>query len=197
METSHEKDQMTKYSGVSFTVKIHWAHFYVQFFLQFHDSSISIQITFHYYSHPFNMRLNCVIKKLCLMEIYSTITKLSSLNFLQSMSLTLYIPSFKMMFCNWYQFGKIFFTENSKKVAAMRQRALSLYAEKAPKDTAEKKSMDDMHIEFFNKLNSPNRGLKRGHQRKLPDVEPKPMSDFQKIHAEFIAKIASKNAKRN
>lgn len=67
------------------------------------------------------------------------------------------------------------------------QRCLSSYAEPAPKAT-----MEDLHIEFLEKSNAPNRGLKPGHLRKLPDAEPKPKSDFQKLHDQFKAKLASK-----
>lgn len=78
------------------------------------------------------------------------------------------------------------------------QRSLSLYAEPAPKNTDKKKAtIEDLHIEFFEKCNSPNRGLKPGHQRKLPVAEPEPKSDFQKLQEQLKAKIRSKNAKQN
>lgn len=82
----------------------------------------------------------------------------------------------------------------------MRQRASSMYADvvNPPSNGNEKKAtLDDMHVEFFKKCDSPNRGLKPGHQRRLPDAEPKPLSDFHKMHEHFKAKLALRNAKQN
>lgn len=78
----------------------------------------------------------------------------------------------------------------------MRRRAISMYVDSV-KIAQEKPTMNDMHVEFLQKCNSPNRGLKPGNQRILPALKPETLSDFQKLHNEFKAKIVAKNVKRN
>lgn len=75
----------------------------------------------------------------------------------------------------------------------MCQRAISVCADSV-NIAQEKPTMDDMHAEFHQKCNSPNRGLKPGNQRILPDVRPETLSDFQKLQNEFKAKVVAKNA---
>lgn len=74
--------------------------------------------------------------------------------------------------------------------AKRHHRTLSLYAEVAEESADKKKAtIDEMNVELLNKCNSPNRGLKPGHQRTLRDKEPGPQSTFQKLHEEFKSKL--------
>lgn len=53
-------------------------------------------------------------------------------------------------------------------------------------------TMDDMHLEFNTKYNSPNRGLKPSSERRLRETPPKKLSACEKIHAELKLKFAEK-----
>lgn len=79
-----------------------------------------------------------------------------------------------------------------------RQRAKSMFAERnwQPGNTREKKStIDDMHLELSARYNSPKKGLKPSTERQLPELQPPPLSEFQKIYNELKAKLAAKKAK--
>lgn len=80
----------------------------------------------------------------------------------------------------------------------IRQRAKSMYIETAQLNDSNGNTftMDDLHLEFLGKFNSPNRGLKPVSVRQLAEAQPKPISQFQKIFNEFKEKMAAKNAQK-
>lgn len=83
-------------------------------------------------------------------------------------------------------------------MAAKRERALSTHVEKmnsSKNDDGKTATMEDMHDEFHKKCDSPNRGLKPGHLRKLPEAEPQPLNDFQKLQLEYKTKLALEKLK--
>lgn len=56
-------------------------------------------------------------------------------------------------------------------------------------------TIDDMHLEFNEKYNSPNRGLKPSSERRLRGTPPKKLSACEKIHEELMLKFAEKKNK--
>lgn len=76
-----------------------------------------------------------------------------------------------------------------------RQRAKSVFVESIlePNDANDGNvTMDDLHMEFRGRYNSPNRGLKLASERQIPEAQPKPISQYQKIYDEFVQKLAAK-----
>lgn len=55
-------------------------------------------------------------------------------------------------------------------------------------------TMDDMHHELSEKFNSPERGLRPSTNRQLPEPQPKPLSEFQKIYNEIKTKLLAKKS---
>lgn len=56
-------------------------------------------------------------------------------------------------------------------------------------------TLDDMHVEFSAKYARFNHGLKPSTSRQLPELEPQPISEWQKLHEEFKAKLDAKKRK--
>lgn len=54
-------------------------------------------------------------------------------------------------------------------------------------------TIEDMHTEFNQKYNSPNRGLKLSTERQLGKTPPKKLSACEKIYEELKLKIVEKN----
>lgn len=79
----------------------------------------------------------------------------------------------------------------------IRQRAKSVYIESIQPDNSNENgvTMDDLHLEFREKYNSHNRGLKSVGERQLPEAQAKPISQYQKIYNEFLVKLAAKKTK--
>lgn len=75
----------------------------------------------------------------------------------------------------------------------IRQRAKSMFVEKNSQSNEVKYTMDDMHVEFKQKYNSPNRGLKPGTERRLSKLQPE-HSQCQNIYEELQVKLATKRA---
>lgn len=71
----------------------------------------------------------------------------------------------------------------------IRQRAKSMFVETNKMNY----TMDDMHVEFKERFNSPNRGLKPGTERRLSKLQPV-HSECQNIYDELQAKLAAKRA---
>lgn len=81
-----------------------------------------------------------------------------------------------------------------------RQRAKSVFAEPAEHQMEAKKkkvTLDDMHVEFSAKYNSPNRGLKPSTDRQLRDPPPKAVPEGREFFEELKAILQEKkNAKK-
>lgn len=78
-----------------------------------------------------------------------------------------------------------------------RQRAKSMFVESNDENDETvanegKPTMDDLHMEFRGRYDSPNRGLKPAKERQLPDTPAKPISQFQKVYNELMEKLAAK-----
>lgn len=87
----------------------------------------------------------------------------------------------------------------SNEVAIKRQRAKSMFVELAERQmgTEKKKTtMDDFHLEFSAKFNSPNRGLKSSADRQLREPKSKDVPQCRKIFDEFKVKLLAKNARQ-
>lgn len=76
----------------------------------------------------------------------------------------------------------------------IRQRAKSMFVETYESKEEEMSTMDDFHSEFSRMYDRPNRGLKSGAVRVLTDLQPKQLSDCQKLHNELKAKLAGKRS---
>lgn len=74
-----------------------------------------------------------------------------------------------------------------------RQRAKSVFMERTCHQNGAKFTMDDLHVEFINKFNSPNHGLKVMNE--LQNSYPKQPTQCENIFMEFQAKLAAKKAK--
>lgn len=80
----------------------------------------------------------------------------------------------------------------------IRQRAKSLFVDNVrPTDSAKNITMDDFHVEFNDRYNKPNRGLKTLDERHVPEHQPRPLSEFEKIRNELKAKLEAKKAAAN
>lgn len=79
-----------------------------------------------------------------------------------------------------------------------RQRAKSMFIESnswSNNKDRKKATMDDMHLELAKMYSSPKRGLKLSTNRQLPELQPQPLSDFQKMANELKAKVEAKKVK--
>lgn len=86
--------------------------------------------------------------------------------------------------------------------SVIRQRAKSMFVERSEshdeeeeeeeKKEGKKLTMDDFHVELSNMYDRPNRGLRSGADRVLTCLQPKPLSDCQKLYNELKAKLAAK-----
>lgn len=83
-----------------------------------------------------------------------------------------------------------------------RQRAKSMFENRANDDDQSNDingmnySMDDMHSELQEKFNSPNLGLKSSRDRPIGQKPQQPLSEWQKLHAEFKKRVELKLAKK-
>lgn len=87
-----------------------------------------------------------------------------------------------------------------RRLNVRRERAKSMYVERPLQFNnagRKKMTMDDMHSEFSEKYNRPNRGLKPGSDRQLPEPQPRPIPECQKILNELKTKLAAKTAKNS
>lgn len=88
----------------------------------------------------------------------------------------------------------------SNKVPMKRQRVKSMFADRAEQQTGAKKkkiTLDDMHLEFSAKYNSPNRGLKSSANRQLREPPPNVVPEGRKFFEELKAKLQEKNSKKH
>lgn len=88
-------------------------------------------------------------------------------------------------------------TSNVGQKNMIRRRAKSLFIAKTDQSIKNdnKSTMDDLHIEFNKKYNSPNHGLKPSADRQLPKMQPQ-LTDCRKIFDELQAKLMVKRAPR-
>lgn len=94
---------------------------------------------------------------------------------------------------------KIDFTPTVAGKNVKRQRAKSMYTERAvrpQKDGGKNVTIDDLNLEFNERYNRPNRGLKPASDRQLPQLPSKPITQYQKIFNEFLEKVAAKENKK-
>lgn len=86
---------------------------------------------------------------------------------------------------------------NSNEVAMKRQRAKSMFDEPAKQRGAgNNKTMEDLHLEFSEKYQSMNRGLKPSADRQLREPLPAVVPESRKIFEELKAILRAKNAKK-
>lgn len=106
------------------------------------------------------------------------------------------IQSYTESIVYWIYF---FWTENitlnSNEVAMKRQRAKSMFDEPAKQRGAgNNKTLEYLHLEFSEKYQSMNRGLKPSADRQLR--EPAVVPESRKIFEELKAILRAKNAKK-